>query len=177
MARKKKNKMGIQGQIVLIAVIIAGVMALQTSMVLLVGMVPSMVAFFVDRTKKKTKAITVGALNMSGCSLFLVELWMEGHNFEKAMSIITDPMAIIVMYSAAAIGYLVDWAVSGMVAVVVYNRGKARLKSIKKRQWELIERWGVEVSGEVELDEKGFPVDEGVAKEKERELKKRLKVS
>jgi hypothetical protein len=124
------------------------------------------VAFFVDRSEKKSKAVTVGALNLAGCMPFLMDLWTTEHTLEKSISIILNPMAIVVIYSAAGIGYLVDWGLSVIVASFLYERGQARKKAIEARQVELIERWGKEVTGLIALDPQGFPLDDGEGKER-----------
>jgi hypothetical protein len=119
------------------------------------------VAFFVDRSQKKTRAITVGAMNIAGCTPFVMELWTTDSSMEKALSIIMDPVSIIIMYVAAGVGYLIDWVVTAAVAGFLYQRGISRKDAIVKSQKEMIERWGEEVSGKVPLDHEGFPLEGG----------------
>ena len=97
-------------------------------------------------------------MNLAGCMPFLLELWTTDRTLDRAFSIILNPMAIIVIYSAAVVGYLIDWALSIMVASFLYDRGVSRKAAIEKRQQELIERWGREVTGSLPLDEQGFPI-------------------
>lgn len=163
---KKKNKgrskkgIGFKAQIFLILGLLMAAVFLPTTFLLMVGMIPTPFALFVDRTKGKSKVITVGTMNLAGCSPFLFELWTIDHSFPKSFEIVTDPYAIIVMWSAALVGYVVNWAMTGIVSVSLYQRGLARQKSIAKRQQELVERWGKEVSGDIPLDQFGFPVAE-----------------
>lgn len=159
MAKKRKQSMGWQVRVLMIMGMFLGVVFLPTTVLLMIGMLPSIVAALVDRSKKKTKAVTVGSLNLAGCMPFLLELWENGNSFEYAFDIMTNATAIIVMYSAAAVGYLMDWALSGIVASILYQRGEARKKAIKKRQKELQERWGKEVTGRFPLDEHGFAIE------------------
>lgn len=165
MAKKTKKKTKKSGgsmyklHLLLAVLLMASIVFLPSAAILFIGMMPFFVAFFVDRSKKKTKAITVGAMNIAGCTPFLLELWTTEHTMERALSIILDPMAIIVIYSAAGIGYVIDWAVTILVANILYQRGMARRNAIEKRQTELIERWGEEVTGKIPLDHEGFPLD------------------
>ncbi len=153
---KKKKTMG--NQLLLICGVLLGAVFMPTSFLLIIGMFPTPFAILVDRTKGKNKVIAVGALNLAGCSPFLLELWTTEHTFERSFEIVTDPFAIIVMWSAAAVGYLVNWAMTGIVAASLYQRGLARQKAIQKKQEELVERWGREVTGEITLNEQGFPL-------------------
>lgn len=158
--KKKKNTLGFKAQIFLILGLIMAAVFLPTTFLLIVGMIPTPFALFVDRTKGKSKVITVGAMNLAGCSPFVFELWTIDHSFPKSFEIVTDPYAIIVMWSAALVGYVVNWAMTGIVSVSLYQRGLARQKAIVKRQKELVDRWGKEVTGDIPLDQFGFPVVE-----------------
>lgn len=159
-AKKKGKKQGSMWVHVFLALIVMmAAVFLSSAIILFIGLMPFFVAYFVDKRKTKTKAITVGAMNMAGCVPFLMELWTTDPSVEKALSIILDPMAIIVIYSAAGVGYLIDWALSMIIASILYQRGVSRKSAIEKRQEELIKRWGEEVSGRVPLDEAGFPIE------------------
>ena len=158
-SRGKQKKSGWGLQIMMIFGLLAAVLFMPTTILLVVGMLPTVVAALIDR-KGGARAITVGALNLCGCIPFLMDLWTKGHTTELAVSLIADPLTIIVMYAAAGIGYMIDWALSGIVATIMVQRSAARLDAIRKRQEELVTRWGREVSGELPLDAEGFPVDE-----------------
>jgi hypothetical protein len=63
------------------------------------------------------------------------------------------------MYMSAAVGYLIEWSVTGMVVIFMTEKGKARLEEIAKRQKELVRKWGPEVTGELKLGPDGFPLE------------------
>ncbi len=161
-ARKKKKPSktkSLKATVFLVFGLLAGIVLLPTTVLLAVAMLPTFVAAFVDKEKGKTKAITVGAMNLAGSMPFLLELWFEDHSFEHAFSFVMDPMVIIIIYSTAVIGYLIDWGVTKIVSLFLLQRGKARVKAIDKRQKELVERWGKEVSGDFIVDNYGFAVE------------------
>lgn len=163
---KKAKNASFKLHLFLAVLLMLSIVFLSSAVILFIGLLPMFVAFFVDRSKKKTKAITVGAMNVAGCVPFLMELWKADASMDKALSIIFDPMAIIVIYSAAGVGYIIDWAMTLIVANILFQRGTARKNAIEKRQKELIERWGQEVDGNTALDHEGFPLGEApVAKE------------
>lgn len=158
-AKQKSGKNSSKLHLFLVISILLAAVFLPTAFLLVIGLAPMATAFFVDRTKKKTKVITVGAMNLAGCMPFLLELWMTDHSLEKAFSIMLDPMTVIVIYCAAGVGYTIDWALTLLIASVLYQRGMARKKAIEKRQGALIERWGEEVAGQIPMDHEGFPVE------------------
>jgi len=163
-AKKKGRGLSFGMQVLLIIMALASVLFLPLTVMLVIGMAPTIVLLLVNWKRKKSKVVTVGALNMAGCSPYAFKLWTSGMDFSNSMYITLDPNTILVMYGAALVGYIVDWALSGIVAGVMLERAKARLKSIDKRQAELEERWGKKVTGEVALDKFGFPVEESKKK-------------
>ena len=69
-----------------------------------------------------------------------------------------NPINIIIIYGIASLGYLLDYLLSGMVGSVLQQRAKGRLVKIRERQQDLIDQWGAKVTGNIPLDEDGFPV-------------------
>jgi len=165
--KKSKGKPGLQ--LLGVAGFITGIVFMGTTILLLFAMLPTIVAAVIDRNKG-TKPLTVGAMNLAGCTPFLLQLWTKGNTPATAVEIILDPSTIIVIYCAAGIGYLIDWAMGGIISTVMVSKSNMRLGEIKKEQEELVRRWGREVTGEIPLDDQGFPVEglEDMAAEKPR---------
>lgn len=160
MARKKKKKLGLQGQILLIGSLITAVVFSSMSILLFIGMIPTIVSGLVDRSKYRLRTWTVGAMNFAGCAPFMLEVWRKGATIELSLNYITQPRTIVVMFSAAAMGYVIDWAITSLVASFMVQRGKSRAKEIDRQQKELIQRWGPEITGTIPLDEFGFPKED-----------------
>lgn len=161
----KRKRASFKKNLLLIAGLLMGIVFLPTSVVLFIGMLPTMACSLMDRSKGRMRTLSIGAMNLAGCTPFVLELWMKGHTMENAVAYITQPRTIIVMYFAAAIGYVIEWGMAGIIASMVGQRAKGRLREIEKEQKKLVERWGPEVSGHIQLDEEGFPVENAVADE------------
>lgn len=162
MAKKKKG-ISIQVRAILIFLLLCGLIFMSTMLLIIVGMLPTFTAVFIDRTAEKTRGLTVGALNLAGCMPFILKLWGGGNTVDYAITIITDPRTIIVMYSAAGVGYIVDWAVSGLVATIMVQTSASKLQSMATRRAELIARWGREVTGEIATDPHGFAIEQNAS--------------
>ncbi len=79
---------------------IIGLVALPTLLLLVVGMAPTLVAFFiVDRHPAKYVSRTVGYLNFAGCLPYALDLWRTGGvwDFDVLFGIIGDPISLLVM--------------------------------------------------------------------------------
>lgn len=156
----KKRRFGIRGLFLIIILMFAGIVFHPTTILLLIAMLPTIVALAVDRTTKGLQGLTVGAMNLAGTSPYLLRLWEGGQTLDLSLSIILKPQTIIVIYALAGAGYMLDWAVSGFVRTLMVQRAESRLKQIKKEQSEMVKRWGREVTGELVLDEWGFPIEQ-----------------
>lgn len=155
---KTKAKPSYRLQVIMILMVIASAVFMPTSAMLAIGMMPTLAASLLDRSRRKSKVVTVGALNFAGCVPFLLQLWYGGHTLEHALELALAPLAIVVMYTAAAVGYFVDWGVTGFVSGLLYQKGLSRQKEIIAQQQDLVKRWGAEVTGDMALDEHGFPL-------------------
>lgn len=157
--KSKVKKSKGSNQILLIFGVLMAVVMFASTVLLLIGMLPTFAALFADRTRRKSKAITIGAMNMASCSPFLFQLWAHGNGLGYAMGLITDFWPVVIMYLGAVVGYLINWSVSGVISSLLFQKGQARQKTIIKTQKELVKRWGPEVTGKLALDSRGFAFD------------------
>ena len=152
MAKKKKKKktgkgLSTKGRLFLIVMILLGVVFLPTSMLLMVGMFPTFMAFFLNYRGTGVRASTIAAMNSAGCMPFVFKLWSSGNTFEVSVDILSSAQTIAIMYTAAAFGYMLDFVVTGLVASFLYQKGVRRMRAIKSRQKVIISQWGREVAG------------------------------
>lgn len=156
---KAAKKLSFGGRVLVAVLGVAAVIFLPTTLLLVAGMLPTIVARIIDRSPERLKAVTVGCMNFAGCFPFWFTMVQTGHKIDNALAILTDPLTIVVMYSCAVIGYLVEWICTIIVSGLMVQRGKSRLELIKKTQEDFTTRWGNEVSGDLPLDDYGFPVE------------------
>lgn len=132
---------------------------LPVAIVLLIGMAPTVVAAFIDKTPEKLKAVTVGFLNFAGCFPYVLTLVLHyGNTPDMAFEIVTRPLNIVIMYMAAALGYMTEFGVVRFSARFLVKSAEKKIREIEKEHARLVERWGEEVNGDVPLDAYGFPV-------------------
>lgn len=156
MPRRAKGRFA--NRLAMLVAVILGAVFLPVTVVLLAGMLPSIVALFVDNTREKTRALTVTLLNFVACFPFVMDVAFRPQNMQTAYEVLADPTNIVIMYAGAVVGYFFDWTMAGISNVVMTTRAHTRLESIDKRQAELKRRFGVEVTGEIPLDVDGFPL-------------------
>lgn len=155
---KGRSKKSAKSKVLLVGFFLTSLAILPTTVLFFFGMLPSVVARFVDRTKQKYQTITVAFMNFAAVFPYWYQLVQRSHTLDETLSILTTPINVVIMYAGAVMGYLIDWGLSGIVAAMMVQKGQNRLKYIKKVQQDLIKRWGDEVTGDIPLDPQGFPV-------------------
>ncbi len=155
---KKKSIITFRGILVSIAAVAFMIMFLPTTFLLAVGLLPTFVAILVDREPGKNKSFTIGAMNFAGCFPYLLGLWTKSNSMDLAMHYLSEPKTIIIIYSVAALGYLINWAITMGVSSILVQKSHMRIKKIGEEKVALEERWGKKVNGEYDLDEFGFVI-------------------
>lgn len=176
MAKKKKKKVksgkikvSFKGFILLLCVVVSMILFLPSTFLVVIGMLPTFAAALIDKDPAKNKTFTIGAMNFAGCFPYLMGLWTVSNTMEKAMDYIANSETIIVMYGAAALGYLINWLITMGVASLIIKKSKMRIKKIEDEKEALEKRWGKEVNGQYTLDEHGFPLDPDSSKKEDLE--------
>jgi MFS family permease len=129
------------------AVLFLGIMALPVCILLLAGMAPTIVAYIVDQTPRRTLTLTVGPLNLTGTAPYCLQLWFGADTLHALGAYLTDVYIWLVMYLAAAIGWLLHLGMPLIVRLILeqsIERRKNKLLQIQKR---LRAEWGDGVDG------------------------------
>lgn len=127
------------------------VIAGPTMIVLFFGMLPTLVAFIVDRTEQKSATFCVGSINFIGVFPYVMDLWLKNNTIDAAINNVTDLFAMLIMYSSAAFGWLLFMAMPTVVASFVTVIQQRKVAQLRAQQKELIEEWGAEVAALVEM--------------------------
>lgn len=127
-----------------IAFIIA---ALPSVIIVLVGMIPTVVAYIIDLTPGRYAARCVAGLNIAGVVPFLNRLWTSTNDLPSAIGIVTDVYAWLAFYAASGVGWLLFASLPGIVASFKTYSAKRNANALRARLEELKGEWGDEISG------------------------------
>jgi hypothetical protein len=122
-----------------------GAMIIPTVVVLSVALVPTAVAFIMERKKGFYGGITVGALNLAGTTPYLTDLWFKGHTVDAAIGIITSVLAWAAFYGAAAVGWAIYAITPNLVSSFMAMTAGRQITTLRARQRELVQTWGPDV--------------------------------
>lgn len=117
---------------------------------LALGMVPSLAAYFIDRTVHKNAARTVAYANFAGCVPWLMDYWLAGGALDRVFQIVGNPYALLIMYTTAAAGWVLYFALQPAVATYLTVAAEIKEAQLKRRQEQLVAGWGEVVREEAE---------------------------
>lgn len=124
---------------------LVGILAFPTVMLSIGGMLPTLVAYIIDRTGKKHATYTVGYMNGVGCMAVALKMWLGDHSIDKALELMGDPMNWLIMYGAASVGWVIYFVMPPIVGTYLSISQEVKLKQLHDRQQELINEWGTDV--------------------------------
>ncbi len=150
-AQQEKAKGGGSGKLVMTGLFLLPVVVvlLPSCIVLAVNMLPTIVAYAVDKSREKYLAITVGLLNICGTLPALAGLWQQGQSYDAALDISSNPFHWLMAYGAAAIGWAIYLGLPPILGHYYGITSQARLHNHQRKQQILVEGWGEEVRGEI----------------------------
>jgi hypothetical protein len=109
------------------------------------GLLPTIVVFALDWSEGQTTACTVGSMNVAGVVPFLPALLSTGPTAVNPTNLLGDTTALIVMYAAAAVGWLLVGFLPALFVVVEREELRQRSEHLRRVQARLEEEWGQEV--------------------------------
>lgn len=128
-----------------IVAVAIGAMIIPTVIVLSVALVPTAVAFIMERKKGWYGGVTIGAMNLAGAAPYLAELWFTGHTVDAAVDIITSVLAWAVFYGCAAFGWAIYAVTPNVVSATMAMTAGRQITSLRARQRDIVQTWGPDV--------------------------------
>ena len=120
--------------------------SLPTLIILTVGLLPTGVAFVIDRSDQKSGTFCVGGMNMSGVIPFIIKLWADNHTLVVAIEIVSDIFSLLIMYAAAGFGWMMFLTVPPVIASFLSVISQTRVKFLKASQRKILDEWGPEIA-------------------------------
>ena len=118
------------------------VLSLPSVMVIVFALLPTFVAFIVDNTREKNAVYCVGSLNLCGVLPYLIDLWTGDNSMNAAILILTDVFSLVVIYGAAAFGWMIFQSLPPFIATFITVLAQSRVSSLRSSQRKLVDEWG-----------------------------------
>ena len=118
----------------------------ESIILLFIGLLPTLVAFIIDKSSRKYSTFCVGAMNITGVFPSLLELWGGQNNISHAIQIVTNIFDLAIMYAASSFGWLLYIAIPPVVNALLAVVAQHRITLLRTRQRELIGEWGKDIT-------------------------------
>jgi len=117
-------------------------------LVLIPGMMPTLVTLFVDRQRPRHLSYTVGVMNFAGVLPILLTL-VTGHLTMTAAGLaLANPVTWMVMYGAAAAGWLICGATPPLARLCLELQASQRRRALEALSKAIRREWGDDVAGQ-----------------------------
>lgn len=123
----------------------AMLISLPTVMLVFFGLLPSIVAWIIDRSEQKYATFCVLGINFSGLFPYLMDIWFKNHSVDAATEIMGNVFDLFVIYGAAAFGWMVFLTLPPIITTFLSVMSENRLKTLRETQKSIIEEWGEKV--------------------------------
>ncbi|MBN66239.1 MAG: hypothetical protein CMM94_01555 [Rickettsiales bacterium] len=151
MAKQKKNKNESKGSgkgtvaLMIVASLVLVVSIQLTFIFFILGILPSIVAFLIDRSPGRTTFHTIMACNMSGVLIMLFPLFADGNQPSTLMMMMTDVFNWFIIYMSAAFGWFLVWGSPYMGHLIINAFNQRHISKLEHTQKRLRSEWGPEV--------------------------------
>ena len=126
----------------------AMIFALPSFLLLVVAMLPTFGAYIIDKHPNGHLTQSVGFMNLAGTWPFLLQLWTGSNSLIQSVKMLTDPYAWLLIYSAAALGWLFYLGFPSLSLMFQDYSAEQRAKNLRIALKKLKVEWGDEVMGQ-----------------------------
>jgi hypothetical protein len=118
------------------------------AIILLLTIVPSIVAYFVDHSEGRPMFKIVSACNLSAALPFIVQIvnFSLKKQYAEAGQVVDDPRVWAFIYFGAAAGYGMLFLAKLVARVVTLMQYDYKMNILEKKQELLVKEWGEEIS-------------------------------
>lgn len=144
MEKKGKVSMGTRIVAFFLASLLS-VLAIASSLYLLICLIPTAVAFFADKSPGKARAKCVLSFNLAMTGYYLLDIWAHGNALSYTFGLLSEIVPVITAYAGALGGYMFYSVIMPICGSTIQEQAKKRIEKIDERQAEMKKRWGVGV--------------------------------
>ncbi|MDE3060226.1 MAG: hypothetical protein KGJ06_04380 [Pseudomonadota bacterium] len=117
---------------------------------MLLGLLPSLVAFYIDHDPTKASFKTVLASNFAAMLPSLTPMLQAGIHFKHydVSAIVGDPGVWLLIYSGAAAGWCLIYLCRFIAHFLITLTYEYNILNLERQQKELAEEWGQQITGQ-----------------------------
>lgn len=111
----------------------------------IIGMLPSIVSYYIDATRNNLSFQTVCTCNLAGVAPFMADIARSGASGIAIQQVLSNSVSWLIVYSAAAIGWILVFAAPIIAQLMINAIHTRQIARLEKQQRILKEQWGEEL--------------------------------
>jgi len=112
---------------------------------ILLALLPTVVAFYIDLSKTRFTFHTVFACNLAGVLQFIPDIISSTSSSGSITQTMSNTTNWLIVYSSAGIGWVLVYAVPMAAQFFINNMHQRQISRLARMQGRIIEEWGKEV--------------------------------
>jgi len=123
---------------------------------LVIALLPSIAAYYLDTDYDRSAFRTIFACNLAATLPTLSPMFVSGLKFKyfDIGQTVADPKVWLFVYSGAAIGWGMIYFGRGIGRVILTIKHKLKVTMLEHSQAKLVEEWGNQITGTIEDENK-----------------------
>ena len=114
--------------------------------IVLFGMLPGLIAMIVDQEPKRYISKIVLSFNATGLSIYLSRILAAKESANAvAVEYIIEPQTWLTIYSSAAVGWIIYWAIPHFAITLSNIKIQFRIQQLNLELEKLVQEWGDEI--------------------------------
>jgi hypothetical protein len=112
---------------------------------ILLAMLPSVVAFYIDISKGRYTFHTVLACNLSGVLPFVPEIISATSSGGSVSQMMSNTVNWLIVYASAGVGWILIYVVPMAAQAFIHTMHDRQISRLQRMQNRILEEWGNEV--------------------------------
>lgn len=109
------------------------------------AMLPSIAVIFADRAPHKCASATICTFNLMGVVPYLKVLWLAPSFNSGAKDVIADPIAWIIIYSTAFLGFVIYLTLPAAIARLYVVKANMRIAKLVDHRNQICSEWDIKL--------------------------------
>lgn len=127
---------------ILVAIVVAIVVSVESAIIIFFGMLPSFINMLFIRGKGQQQKATILAMNAAGVFPFWVSMLTEVDPMGRVLAMTKDPFVWAIMWGAAMLGMFMMWGGGKMAEAVIDVFARNRIEKLRAQQADLVDEFG-----------------------------------
>ena len=145
-AKQKKSGSKLFTPLLIIFSLAAIVFIQMTYIFLIIGMLPSIVAYIVDKRPGKMAFQAVACFNLAGMLHYLAELvFIQGNDPGAVQQMMQDGTVWLTIFTSAAMGWVMIFALPYLMNTILAGINSGQVMRLESMQKKLEDKWGDDI--------------------------------